>query len=239
LEVKGNCPICGPDALFVARDSWLRDNFACTRCRSLPRERAMMVALDMYRPDWQTIAVHECSPVWRGVSSKLRSLNKDYSFSYFDPNTAPGSAHFSAGAVNQNIENMTFDDGVFDLFVAQDVFEHIFRPDLAIREIERVLKVGGACIMTVPMVNLSKPNERRAELVGGEVKHYKPASFHGDPVNANGALVTVDWGFDACAYLSGCCQNLRGAVLVIDDMTQGIRAAYNEVLVFKKGLRAV
>lgn len=239
MEVKGNCPICGPDALFVARDSWLRDSFACTRCHSLPRERAMMVALDMYRPDWQTIAVHECSPVWRGVSSKLRNLNKDYSFSYFDPNAAPGGAHFSVGASNQNIENMTFDDGAFDLFLAQDVFEHIFRPDLAIREIERVLKVGGACIMTVPMVNLSKPNERRAEHVGGEVKHYKPASFHGDPVDANGALVTVDWGFDACAYLAGCCQNLCGAVLVIDDLTRGIRAAYNEVLVFKKGLRAV
>ena len=238
LEVRGNCPICGPDAQFIARDSWLRDSFACTRCHSLPRERALMVALNMYCQSWTDVAIHECSPVWRGVSSKLRSDNKKYSFSYFDPNTAPGGPHFVEGATNQNIENMTFDDEVFDIFVAQDVFEHIFRPDLAIREIERVLKTGGSCVMTVPMVHLSMPSERRAELADGKVRHHKPPAFHGDPVNSGGALVTLDWGFDACAYLAGC-GNLRGALLVIDDLSQGIRAAYNEVLIFKKGQPAI
>ena len=140
-----------------------------------------MVALNMYCPGWKDMAVHECSPVWRGVSSKLRTANPHYTFSYFDPNTAPGSAHFVDGATNQNIENMTFDDECFDLFLAQDVFEHIFRPDLAIREIERVLKTGGSCVMTVPMVHLSKPTERRAELVGGEVRHRKPPAYHRRP----------------------------------------------------------
>jgi SAM-dependent methyltransferase len=197
-----------------------------------------MSAVDMYCPDWASMSVHECSPEWRGVSNKLRACAPGYSFSYFDPNAPLGGPHFVNGAVNQNIEKMTFEDGSFDLFVAQDVFEHIFRPDLAIRQIDRVLKPGGCCIMTVPMVRGSKPSERRATLVEGEITHIKPPAYHGDPVNAEGTLVTLDWGFDACAYLSGC-SSLRGAVLVIDDLNKGIRAAYNEVIILKKGIEHV
>jgi SAM-dependent methyltransferase len=235
LEVQGKCPICGPGARFVAKDSWLRDNFACTRCQSLPRERALMVAIDMYMPNWAELAIHESSPIWRGVSSKLKAAAPGYTFSYFAPDRPLGGPHFMEGAINQNVEQMTFENETFDLFVTQDVFEHIFRPDLAIREIERVLKPGGRCIMTVPMVNMDRPSERRAEMLDGEVRHYKPPAYHGDPVNADGALVTMDWGFDACAYLAGC-SALRGALLVIDDLNQGIRAAYNEIIVLKKGL---
>jgi SAM-dependent methyltransferase len=197
-----------------------------------------MVAIDRYSPEWKEMSIHECSPVWRGVSSNLHKNAEHYTFSYFDAQRALGSPHFVAGAINQNIEYMTFDEGTFDLFLAQDVFEHIFRPDLAIREIERVLKPGGACIMTVPMVNQSKPTEWRSKLVDGEVRHLKPPAYHGDPVDANGALVTLDWGFDCCAYLASC-GSLSGAVLVIDDMTQGIRAAYNEVIILKKGLNYI
>jgi len=218
----------------VAADSWLRDSFACTRCHSLPRERAMMSAIEMYVPHWRDLLIHESSPVWRGASTKLQGEAKGYSFSYFDPSRPAGGPHFIAGAVNQNIERMTFEDASFDMFVTQDVFEHIFRPDLAIREIERVLKPGGHYIMTVPMVKRDHPTERRAELRGDTIHYIKPAAYHGDPVNAEGTLVTLDWGFDLCGYLSHC-SSMRGSVLVIDDLSRGIRAAYNEVVVMRKG----
>jgi SAM-dependent methyltransferase len=197
-----------------------------------------MMAVDMYCPDWASMSIHECSPEWRGVSNKLRAAAAAYSFSYFDPNSPLGGPHFVNGAVNQNIEKMTFEDNTFDLFVAQDVFEHIFRPDLAIRQIDRVLKPGGCCIMTLPMVRGSKRSERRAELVEGEINHIKAAEYHGDPVNTEGTLVTLDWGFDACAYLSSC-SSLSGAILVVHDLNKGIRAAYNEVIVLKKGIEHV
>ncbi|WP_371419407.1 methyltransferase domain-containing protein [Bradyrhizobium sp. CCBAU 051011] len=35
-----------------------------------------------------------------------------------------------------------FADDTFDLVITQDVFEHIFRPDLAISDIARTLKIG-------------------------------------------------------------------------------------------------
>ncbi|WP_159013264.1 class I SAM-dependent methyltransferase [Acidisoma sp. S159] len=234
LDIQGTCPVCGPDAHFVAADSWLRDSFGCTRCHSLPRERAMISAIDMYVPNWRDLLIHESSPVWRGASVKLHDEAKGYSFSYFDPQRPLGGPHFVNGAVNQDIERMTFEDESFDMFVTQDVFEHIFRPDLAIREIERVLKPGGYYIMTVPLVNRERHSERRAELQNDSINYIKPAAFHGDPVNANGTLVTIDWGFDACGYLSHH-SGMRCAVLVIEDLSRGIRAAYNEIVVMQKG----
>src|SRR5690606_12459429 len=88
----------------------------------------------------------------------------------------------------------------FDLLVAQDVFEHVFRPDLAIAEIARTLRPGGLFISTVPMVRGRNPARRRAELVDGEVRHLiEPPEYHGNPLGG-GALVTVDWGWDIAAY---------------------------------------
>jgi SAM-dependent methyltransferase len=193
-----------------------------------------MAAIEMHIPNWKDTRIHESSPVWRGVSQRLRIEAPGYTFSYFDPSQPIGGPHFVAGAVNQNLENMTFEDESFDFFVTQDVFEHLFRPDLAVREIERVLKPAGIFIMTVPMVNLNRPSQRRAELSGGIVRHIEPPAYHGDPVNAEGALVTFDWGFDACAYLSSC-GSMQGAIIVFDDLTRGIRAAYNEVILMRKG----
>jgi 2-polyprenyl-3-methyl-5-hydroxy-6-metoxy-1,4-benzoquinol methylase len=45
---------------------------------------------------------------------------------------------------------MTFGTEQFDLFITQDVMEHVFRPRLAVKEIMRVLKTGGAHIFTAP-----------------------------------------------------------------------------------------
>ena len=44
---------------------------------------------------------------------------------------------------------MTFENESFDLFITQDVFEHVMTPNKAFKEIERVLKPGGAHVFTV------------------------------------------------------------------------------------------
>lgn len=45
-----------------------------------------------------------------------------------------------------------FQDSEFDSVVTNQVFEHVFHPDRFLREINRVLKVGGILLMTVPFV---------------------------------------------------------------------------------------
>jgi SAM-dependent methyltransferase len=129
------------------------------------------------------------------------------------------------------LQHQTFADEVFDLVLAQDVFEHIFEPDKAIKEIARTLRPGGAFIATVPIVLKTRPSRPRAAFLDGQIRHYLPAEYHGNPMSAEGSLVTIDWGYDIGAYL----QHHSGlSVLIlqkIDNIDQGIRADYIEVLV--------
>ena len=45
---------------------------------------------------------------------------------------------------------MPFADGSFDFVLATDIIEHVDRDDLALKEMLRVLKPGGYCLVTVP-----------------------------------------------------------------------------------------
>jgi len=47
-------------------------------------------------------------------------------------------------------DGLPFGDGSFDIVVAGEVLEHIFYPEIVLREIARVLKTGGAFIGSVP-----------------------------------------------------------------------------------------
>ncbi len=47
---------------------------------------------------------------------------------------------------------LPFDDETFDACLASDVLEHLFDPDLSLREIARVLKEGGRLILNTPFI---------------------------------------------------------------------------------------
>jgi hypothetical protein len=235
LEVDGFCPICSGPARFRSDSSWLRDFFRCEACGSIPRERAFMATIEMFYPQWRMLTVHESSPVERGASIRLRRECPNYTVSFYDPNVALGAVHPERGYRCEDLEGLTFPDSSFDLFLTQDVFEHIFHPDRAIREIERVLKPGGAYIMTVPIVMKSGISERRARLdTKRNVSHIRDAQYHGNPIDQGGALVTIDWGYDILDYLNYH-SSLGCSIVYIDDITRGIRAEYIEVVVCKKG----
>ena len=53
------------------------------------------------------------------------------------------------------------------------------------------------------------------------------------PSAKDGALVTVDWGFDICKHIFDSC-GLFTHLLYIDDINKGIRAEYIDVLITMK-----
>lgn len=233
LDIVAHCPICEAEHRMIARSAWLRDQLVCPGCQSLPRHRALMHVLSLCMPEWRKAVMHEVAPVWHAASKKFHRESRAYSYSYFSPAIPLGTAHPVDGWRNENLEDLTFPAESFDLFVTQDVFEHLFRPDRAAAEIARVLRPGGLHVCTVPIANKDLPSCRRARLVDGRVEHLKDPQHHGDPVNADGALVTVDWGYDIAAYLDRH-SGLTTTIHYIDDLTKGIRAQAIEVLVMRK-----
>lgn len=77
-----------------------------------------------------------------GVDVQLSRFRRD------DPLGSPIDG--KANVTNQNLEELTFPDGHFDLVITSDVMEHVRLDDLAHREIRRVLRDGGAYVFNVP-----------------------------------------------------------------------------------------
>jgi SAM-dependent methyltransferase len=232
LESTGHCPTCDRDVAFVARQAWLRDYFACESCGSIPRERALMLTIERYFPDWRELAIHESSPGSRGASVRLARECAGYIPSQLFSGHPLGS--LVEGVRCEDLERLTFADESVGLHVSQDVLEHVLDPDAVFREIARSLQPGGAHIFTVPLVNREKPSRRRA-LLGddGAVVHLEPAEYHANPLTPEGSLVTFDWGYDICRHIFEA-SGLYTTIVWIDDLARGIRADYIEVLVTTK-----
>lgn len=147
----------------------------------------------------------------------------------YDFSVASGQIHSSGKWRNENLEMQSFADETFDIVITQDVFEHLFHPGRAAREIARTLKPGGLCLMTVPVVNPWGAIQQRAELYNGVLHHLLPEQFHGNPIGDGRSLVTVDWSYGIGSYLTKL-SGLDFTVHVIDDMSMGIRDPYNVVL---------
>lgn len=78
----GYCPICKKKTLFVEFGPWLRDKYQCIRCHSIPRQRALVVALDNFYPNWRSLIIHESSPS-KLMSAFLKEECSNYSISFF------------------------------------------------------------------------------------------------------------------------------------------------------------
>lgn len=222
LKSQGACSICEQESTFIARDPWLRDHFKCTRCGSIPRERALMWVVQQRVPNWRDLTVHESSPATRGASKRFAAECRNYIPTHFFEGKPPGSA--VGGYRCENLEQLTFADESIDLHITQDVLEHILRPEKAIAEIARTLKPGGMHIFTVPLVNKESPSRMRVDVKeSGEVIHLEPPVYHGNPIDSKGSLVTIDWGYDIRETIAKSC-GLDTEIIRLDDLSKGIRA---------------
>jgi SAM-dependent methyltransferase len=233
FENPGFCQCCGNQTVFVAHDAWLRDFYLCRRCGSVPRQRHLQTVLDETMPGWHGLVVHESSP----SNDYLARLCADYSSSQYFADVPRGE--FRNGVRSEDVEALTFPDESIDVFITQDVLEHVFNPDRAIREIHRVLKPGGAHIFTAPKHRGLDISRRRARLgADGVVEHLLPEEYHGNPIGDNKALVTWDYGYDFEQLMS----EWAGAEVQAHhrrDRGRGLDAEFNEVFVIRKPLTYV
>src|ERR1700730_4539584 len=53
FQNDGYCYCCDSRSQFVATSDWWRDDYRCTNCNSLPRERALMFCIERFFPHWR------------------------------------------------------------------------------------------------------------------------------------------------------------------------------------------
>ena len=225
----GFCPICEQTITFIEKSAWLRDNYLCTKCGSIPRVRHIIHVLQKQFPRFREWSIHESSP--SGPSfNKLRKECPAYVPTYFWPDTTPGA--FKNGFRCENLEALTFTNASFDLVITQDVMEHVMNPSQAFSEIARTLKPGGAHVFTVPWY-APKPTFIRAAEVGGNVEYFAEKDYHGNPIDDDGVLVVTEWGIELPEFIlkhSG----LVTTVFVTHDRHMGLAGEFIEVFVSRK-----
>ena len=65
-----------------------------------------------------------------------------------------------------------------------------------------------------------------------------PPEYHGNPMSAEGSLVTWHWGEDIVTHIKNA-SGLDTEIIALDDLTMGLRAEYIEVLVTTNTMRSV
>jgi len=183
--------------------------------------------LDRYFEGWENGKIHESSP----SNNLLSQFCNNYSMSQYFPEVEPGS--LVNGVRCENLESLTYSDSSFDYFITQDVFEHLFHPDIAAKEIMRVLKPGGAHIFTAPRHKGLSRGYPRATLQGATINYLKPAVYHGSPVGDGKTLVTWDYGKDFEHLL----QSWTGESVetyMTKDRGLGVDGEFLEVFVIRK-----
>jgi Methyltransferase domain len=226
----GHCPICERRTIFYKEGDWLRDQYKCIRCFSIPRFRALVSVLDKFFPNWRELEIHESSP-GGAASEKLARECKQCVQTHFFPAFPLGET--CDGYRCEDLERQTFSDSTFDLVISQDVFEHVLDPAKGFAEVARTLKAGGAHVFTVPWPYWQQTLVRAARDNNGGICYYAEPDYHGNPIDPKGSLVVTEWGADFCDFIfrwSG----LTTTVVHICDRNQGIEAEFIEVFISRK-----
>ena len=228
--LRGNlsfCPICEIATSYTIHGPWLRDQFVCDECGSIPRQRAIQLVLARLTGFDDSLEIHESRPSNNFIEKKFPKYS---SSQYFE---GKRSGEVVSGTRCENLEKLSFRSNSFDVFVTQDVFEHVFSPDRAAKEIARVLRPGGFHIFTAPKHLKLVETRTRAISTRRGIKHLLPAEYHGNPVGDGRSLVTWDYGQDfeqLYSRWSSC--NLT--TFIHSDFDQGLAGEYLEVFVAHK-----
>jgi SAM-dependent methyltransferase len=207
------CAVCGKLAISPrGKSDSPRAGFPCPNCRAtlyLRNQAAAILDAFALGQAWSLMGARELG-LLDGLTIYEAALHgpfvncfrgrKNYFRSYFWPDVAPGTMR--DGVRCEDLTRLTYDAGMFDLVITSEVFEHVFDPEAAFREIYRVLKPGGLHIFSLPVTWPFPPvSVARAQMNDGAIEHLLPPRYHraGD---GSTSLVVTDWGADLLDLLA-------------------------------------
>jgi SAM-dependent methyltransferase len=97
---------------------------------------------------------------------------------------------------HEDLTDLSFLDGEFDLVMTLDVFEHISNYQKVFYEINRVLVSGGHLVFTIPFFFDLETTRIRASIGKNGITHHLPKEIHGNPLSDEGSLCFQNFGWD-------------------------------------------
>lgn len=208
-EPKGRCGLCRTETCFEGSAAGdIRERLACANCNAIARHRAAFAVLQDSCSDLAGARVY----VTEQASGFYRSLRKRV-----------GRLHggeFGLGMLRRlhvqlwllrkgvferlrqrDVTALDFPDAALDAVVSLDVLEHVPDYRLALREVARVLRLGGHFVFTVPFYQ-HKPASTQVAWFNpdGTVGSIGEPEYHGDPVSG-GVLCFHHFGWDLLAQM--------------------------------------
>lgn len=110
--LSGFCHCCRANVSFVISGEWLRDQYHCKNCGSIPRQRHLQYILDKFPPNWTNCSIHEFSP----SNSYISQYSTNYTPSQYLPETLFG-CFAEDGIRSENLENLSLEDNAIDIFL--------------------------------------------------------------------------------------------------------------------------
>ena len=185
------CPLHGK-SIFVRLNNTML-GVRCVICGAAPIATSMANVLVKIEPDFKEKSIYELSA--RGAFFEfLDKSAENVVFSEYLDGVQPGDS--LNDVLCQDVQQLTFDDGVFDICTSTEVFEHVPDDIKGFREIYRVLRGDGVFIFTVPLHD-SEKTVNRVLIEQGEIVYLLEPEYHDDSIRGAGkVLVFRDYGHD-------------------------------------------
>jgi SAM-dependent methyltransferase len=211
-NIWGRCNICGKRTFFFTKDAGarghLRESLFCVWCKSVSRKRHVAkIILELFAPEFDSLAqartaLHSFS-VYSAVANDsfdqiIGRDNDNYVSSEYFPDVPVGAE--KNGVICEDLERLSFADESFDLVLTEDVLEHVRHPDVAFKEIFRVLKPRGYHVFTIPFY-FDRKTTARVDTSKDEDVYLLEPEYHGDTLRDR-ILVYTDFGYDLLGQLS-------------------------------------
>ena len=201
-----SCTVCGHTGYLRREEQSIRETYRCGGCGASLRyrEQARLILNHFSREgsghladlaaesEFQNLKIYE--PGLIGPFRKFFQKLPHYHTSYFWDDVEPGESR--EGVQCQDLMNLTYEDDSFDLVLSSDIFEHVRKPFVGFKEVNRVLKPGGYHIFSIPLQGpMRSTTVYRVDTSGPEDVFVLPKHYHSAPMGGK-SLVYTDFGED-------------------------------------------
>lgn len=202
VRFAGSCPVCGSECFNYQPVLWAelisswqltdeevayidrQQGLSCAECLNNLRSLALAKAILMAHGYNGTLKQY-CS---MSPGPRVIEINRAGNLTAY---LSKMPSHRLVEYPDHDMMSLNIGSDEFDLVIHSDTLEHVPYPEKGLSECRRILREGGLCIFTVPIV-IGRMTRSRAGL---------PLSYHGGPgISALDQIVCTEFGADVWQF---------------------------------------